>query len=112
MKIYYNLYVSECWRGKKEKMINKLKKNRLWPNVYVIALSQGTQNQFEFFSGILLRQKIFREDSLFVVGLADGYDEALTLTGEIISDIYRKTGSTDFRNYVLKHQEEFESAGR
>ena len=49
IKFYYNLYVSECWQEKKEKIIKRLKANRLQPQVYVVALSQGEQNQLEFF---------------------------------------------------------------
>ena len=59
MKFYCDLYVSECWQKKKEKIIKKLKRNRIQPQVYVVALSQGDQNELEFFSSILLKQHVF-----------------------------------------------------
>lgn len=57
MKFYCDLYVSECWQEKRARIIKKLKQNRIQPQVYVVALSQGSQNQLEFFSSILLKQR-------------------------------------------------------
>ena len=59
IKFYCNLYASECWREKKAKIVKKLKENRIQPQVYVVALSQGDQNELEFFSSILLKQHAF-----------------------------------------------------
>ena len=89
VKIYCDLYVSECWQEKKEKIIKKLRQNRLQPQVYVIALSQGEQNHLEFFSSMLLKQRVYKNTGLFVVGIAAGYDEALSITAEIADHVYR-----------------------
>ena len=53
IKFYCDLYVSECWREKKAKIVKKLKENRIQPQVYVVALSQGDQNELVFYSSIL-----------------------------------------------------------
>ena len=74
IEFYHNLYVSECWQKKKGKIVKRLKENKLQPQVYVITLSQGEQNQLEFFSSVLLKQSIFEHSKLFVIGIADGYD--------------------------------------
>ena len=74
-------------KGKNSK---KLKENKLQPQVYVITLSQGEQNQLEFFSSVLLKQSIFEHSKLFVIGIADGYDEALFLVEEIVQDVYQE----------------------
>ena len=73
IEFYHNLYVSECWQKKKGKIVKRLKENKLQPQVYVITLSQGEQNQLEFFSSVLLKQSIFEHSKLFVIGIADGY---------------------------------------
>lgn len=111
MEFYCDLYVSECWHKKKAKIIKKLIKNRIQPQVYVIALAQGEQNQLEFFSSILLKQHVFEHAELFIVGIADGYDEALDLTKKITGEIYSKTGDTDLRKYILGRQKDFVKAG-
>ena len=112
IKFYCDLYVSECWRKKKERIIKRLKQNRLQPQVYVIALSQGKQNNMEIFSSVLLKQHIFRDAGLFVVGIADGYDEALSIITAITDQIYKETADADIRRFILDRQEEYEKAGR
>ena len=69
IEFYHNLYVSECWQKKKGKIVKRLKENKLQPQVYVITLSQGEQNQLEFFSSVLLKQSIFEHSKLFVIGM-------------------------------------------
>ena len=69
IEFYHNLYVSECWQKKKGKIVKRLKENKLQPQVYVITLSQGEQNQLEFFSSVLLKQSIFEHSKLFVIEL-------------------------------------------
>ena len=59
VKIYCDLYISGHWMNKKDKLVEKLHKNRLQPMVYVITLSQGEQNHLEFFPSILLKQHVF-----------------------------------------------------
>ncbi len=112
MKFYCDLYVSECWQEKKERIIKRLKQNRLQPQVYVIALSQGKQNHLEFFSSVLLKQHIVRDAGLFVVGIADGYDEALSIITAVTDQIYKETADADIRRFILNRQEEYEKAGR
>ena len=112
IKFYCDLYVSECWREKKNKIIKKLKENRIQPQVYVVALSQGDQNELEFFSSILLKQHAFDNTEVFVVGIANGYDEALFMVRDITKQIYTETGTADLRKYILERQKEYVKAGQ
>ncbi len=112
VNFYCDLYVSQSWQKKKSTLKRKLKKKKLLPSVYIITLSQGTQNQLEFFSSVLLHQHVFDHAELFVIGMADGYNEALFLVEQITDKVYRKTGTADIRRFVQKRQEEFEKTGR
>lgn len=112
IEFYHNLYVSECWQKKKGKIVKRLKENKLQPQVYVITLSQGEQNQLEFFSSVLLKQSIFEHSKLFVIGIADGYDEAFFLVEEIVQDVYQETKSANARQFLLTDQAEYEKKGR
>ena len=112
IEFYHNLYVSECWQKKKGKIVKRLKENKLQPQVYVITLSQGEQNQLEFFSSVLLKQSIFEHSKLFVIGIADGYDEALFLVEEIVQDVYQETKSANARQFLLTDQAEYDRKGR
>ena len=112
IRLYCDLYVSECWQEKKEKIIKRLADNRLQPRVYVITLAQGEQNYLEFFSSAFLKQRIYKETELFVVGIAAGYDEAVSMVKEITEQVFKETGDANVRRFIMVRQEEFEKAGR
>lgn len=112
IEFYCDLYVSEYWQKKKAKIIKKLRVNRVPPQLYVVTLSQSSQNQLEFFSGILLRQHVFDHADLFVIGIADGYDEALAIVRDITEQVYRVTGKADLRKYIIDRQEQYVKAGQ
>lgn len=111
MTFYYDLYMSDVWKNKKEKIVEKLQKNKLQPQVYIIALAQGEQNQLEIFSSMLIKQHVFENASLFIVGIVSGYEEALLVIEEISRKVYKETGELHIRRFLLKRQEEFERAG-
>ena len=69
-------------------------------------------NTMEFFSSVLLKQSIFEHSKLFVIGIADGYDEALFLVEEIVQDVYQETKSANARQFLLTDQAEYEKKGR
>ena len=112
IRLYCDLYVSECWQEKKEKIIKRLVDNRLQPQVYVITLAQGEQNYLEFFSSVLLNQRIYKETELFVVGIAAGYWEAVSMIKDMTERVYKETGDANVRQFIMMRQEEFEKAGR
>lgn len=112
IRLYCDLYVSECWQDKKDKIIKKLADNKIQPQVYVITLAQGEQNHLEFFSSMLLKQRIYKDEELFIVGIAAGYDGALAIVEEITEQVYRETGNADIRRFITDCQREYEEAGR
>lgn len=112
IKLYCDLYISECLKKKKAKIIKKLKSGSLMPQTYVITLSPGEQNHLEFYSSLLLKQKFYDDTRIFVVGIADGYDECLSVVQKVTEDVYRNTGGADIRHFILERQREYEKAGR
>ena len=95
-------------KKRKKKERKKMKKNILQSSVYVITLSQGNQNHIEYYTSLLLKQHIFDNASLFIVGIANGYDGALSLIERIAEEAYEKTGEVNLRKFLLDRQEEFE----
>ena len=88
--------------------MDKLEKEQLQFNKYLIVLAQGEQNHLEFFDSMLLQQKIFSIHDLLVVGSAEGYKGALELVEEIMQEVYNETGGTNIRNYIISKQKQFE----
>lgn len=112
MEFYYQIYFSESLVNKKAKIIRKLKQNKIQPGIYLITLAQGRQNELEFFSILLLQQKIFHPEDLFVVGVASGYEEALELIEEITDDVYQKTKDAKIREYITREQDAYKAGKR
>lgn len=108
MTFYCDLYVSEDLEKKKERVIKKLSENKAQPSVYVVTLAQGRQNHLEFYSSLLLKQHIYEDTPLFVVGIANGYDDALYMTENIVRDVYTVTNDVDIRGYIENRQKEYE----
>ncbi len=112
VKFYCDLHVSECFGKKPEKIMKKLRKNKLQPEVYIISLARGGGNQLEFFSSLLLTQHVYDNADILVVGIADGYTDALYMVEQIVDHIYQETKETDIRRFILRRQAEYESMER
>lgn len=108
MKYYHNLYLSEGFQEKKNEIINKLEQKEVQLNKYLVVLSKNPKNQLDIFDSILLKQKIFEMNDLFIIGIADGYDGALEMIENLTQEVYDITKGTDIRNYVLEKQRQFE----
>lgn len=108
VKFYCDLYVSEDFEEKKEKIIKKIRSNKAQPHVYVLTLATGKQNHLEFYSSLMLKQKSFNNQQLLIVGIANGYDDALYMTQDIVQEVYQKTKDTNIRGYIESKQKEFE----
>ena len=104
MQYYKYLYVGENLTDKKEQIIAKLDENKFMLNTYIIALARGEQNHLELFNAALLKQGLFSKNNLFVVGIADGYEEALEVVEEITKEVYDNTKGADIRSFILKKE--------
>lgn len=108
MKYYHNLYLSEELQQKKEEIIDKLENNKNQLNKYLIVITKNAANHLEFFDSILMKQNVFEQSELFVVGVAEGYPGALEVVEKITQEVYDNTKGTDIRQYLLDRQREFE----
>lgn len=112
MRYYHNLYLSDGLAEKKEDIIYKLEHNKFQLNKYVIVLAQNEKNHLEFYNAALLLQRVFGKKNLFVIGIADGEEEALLLVEKITREVYDKTKGADIRAYLLERQRESEEKCR
>lgn len=108
IKCYSNLYVGKSIKKNKLQHILDLMEGNLKHSIYIISLSQGEQNHLEFYAASLLRQDLYKDDEIFVVGLAGKYEEAIELVQSILQEVLNKTNGTDIRNYILRQQKAFE----
>lgn len=108
MKYYHRLYLSEELISKKLKIINKLEKNKLQLETYLVVLAKSPQNHLEIFHSVYLLQNKIDKDGLFVVGITKDMQDAIQLVEKITQEVYDETNGTDIKNYILQKQQEYE----
>ena len=104
MKFYKNLYVSDGYKKKKEKLIQKMKDGKYPLSAFVLVLIENGPNQMEFYPTAMLYQGYLMTDNLYIVGLAESYIDAVYMVEEITREVYESTGTADIRSY-MKSQE-------
>lgn len=108
MKYYFNMYIDEELKAKKGEILQNIENNQIQLNKYVIVLSKNEKNHLEFYDAALLRQDIFEKDSLFLIGIAEGYAGSVKLVELITREVLNESGGTDIRGYLMKKQKDFE----
>lgn len=105
MKYYSNLYVSEGLEKKKDKVIARLERRKIQPDLHVILLPECDHNQLEIVNAVYLLPGYPREDRM-VVGIAKGFDEAAELIEKISREVYDATGDLKIRDYIQAKEQE------
>ena len=100
MRFYDKLYVGESIKHP-ERVKWKLRVAAGQFQVYLITISQNGDNQLECFHNGLLKQRIFRRQNYFVVGLAGNYSEAVGLIEQITQDCVNATGTGNIKAFLL-----------
>ena len=100
MEFYKDLYVGETARKKKHKIIKKLKTNAGQLNTYIITLPINSEaGLLEIYHSAVIMQQYYQKQSFVVVGIAIGYEEALSVVIRIIDEVFKVTGDLDVRSY-------------
>ena len=110
MKYYHNLYMSENLEAKRTDIITNIMNNKWQFDKYLIVLTENEKNHLEFFDSVLLLQKVISKDTLFVVGIAEGYQGALEMIQRIAEEVYENTHGLDIRSYLLAKEQEYEES--
>lgn len=108
MKYYYALYMDEAVKENNDEIRKNIEKDKWQLEVYLIALTRNNANHLEIFNSVLLVQKAISKEELFVIGITNGYAEALELVEKITREVYDETSGVDIRNYILRKQQEYE----
>lgn len=106
MKYYKYLYISDSLKSKKDKIIQKLNKNKLQFDVFLVTLPRTKHNQLEIINSQILLQPSYPKEDLFVVGIFSSYDEAVEMIETIAQKVYSDMQGIDIRNYILKKEQE------
>lgn len=102
MKFYKNLYVGDTIKDVK-KVKRKLLFNAGQLGIYVIALCRG-RDQLEIYHCAFLQQKYYRKNPPYIIGVANGYEEAVEIVRQIAAEAYECNGNCDLKKYILDRE--------
>lgn len=102
MKWYRKLYLGESAARSKYKVFGRIRSNKFSYDTYLITLPSDTDNLLDIIPAAMLLQPYLKKhkSEIYVVGLADGKDEAFMVVRDIIDDVYSNTGAFDIRGYL------------
>lgn len=100
MRWHEDLYAGASVLHKQKRIKWKIVHNVGTLYVYVIAFAANEKNLLDIIPARELMQKHYPKRDLYIIGLAGDYNEALELSGKIISEVYQMTGGFDVRGYI------------
>lgn len=106
VKYYSNLYVSDSLKKKKDKVIRRLERRKIQPDLHVILLPGCDHNQLEIVNAMYLLQPGYPREDRLVVGIAKGWDDAVELVETISREVYEATGNLQLRDYIQAREQE------
>ena len=86
--------------------MDRLERNRFQPGIHLILLPANEKNQLEILNAAWLLQPDYPKEGLFVVGIADSFENALEYVEKISREVYDSTKGLDIRNYILMKERE------
>lgn len=95
MDWYSQLYIGEGAKPKAKKIIRKIKRNAGQVDIYLITLASNGQDMLDIINSAYLKQPAVRRNLPMIVGIAKGYEEAVSLVRQMLQETYEQTG--DFR---------------
>lgn len=102
MNWYSELYIGERARPKAKKIIRKLKKNAGQVDIYLITLAANGQDMLDIINSAYLKQPAVRRNLPMIVGIASGYEEAVSLVQQMLSETYKETGGYRIPEYLAQ----------
>ena len=100
MQFMGSLYVGDNLASTEYKIVEKVHKCKVVPNLYLIVLSENPDNMLDIILEKEVMQKHYPKDELKVIGIANGKKEAIQLVQRIVEESLCETGSADVRGFL------------
>lgn len=105
--VYYpGLYVSP---GINREKLEKLKKNLSHrpqkAGVYLLTLPGNVSDQLDIYASKYLRQKYYDRHPLYIVGIAEDYEEAVGIVEQIARETWAARGDASLKEFLMAGME-------
>ena len=93
MRWYNHLYTGTKAKRHRFSIIQNIREERYLPGIYVITPPSNGNNVLDIHPVTEFANPFYAErQELLILGIAEGYQEALELAGTIVTEMYEKTG--------------------
>lgn len=99
MKFYKKLYIGDTIK-KPRRVKWKLKHNAGQLNIFVLTLAEGN-DQLEIYHCAFLQQAYYKKNPPYVIGIANGYEEAVAIVCKITEETLLATGGANLKEYLF-----------
>ncbi len=89
---YENLYMGAKAKRRRFAIIQDIREKKSGAGVYVITPPSNGNNILDIYPTETILKEYFEDREMLILGIAQGYQEALKLAGRIVDEMYRKTG--------------------
>ncbi len=94
-----NLYTTEKTKKALPRIMQKTRRKKIQPGVWLITLASNEQNLLDIFHSVYYFQPMFEKMNPAIVGIAESEDAAKELVLKIVEDVWRQKGDFDVRTY-------------
>ncbi len=102
MLFHDRLYVADNLLKSKRKVLKNLKQGKLQLGVFVITLPLGDEDMLEIYPSYVLLQKVYMEQKMTVVGIADSEESAFSLVEKMTLDCLKEKSDANVRAFFEK----------
>ena len=101
---YGRLYMGEKAKRRRFSIIQNIRRGCFCPGIYVITPPSNGNNILDIYPAYMLSARSCQKDELRILGIADGYQEALILAGTIVSEMYERTGGFCLEEFLAERR--------
>ena len=104
--LWYNrLYVGNNAKKHRFSIIQNIRQKKYRPGIYVLTPASNGNNILDIHPVLSFASPLYKEDEdMLIVGIADGYQDALELAGTIVGEMYEKTGAFCLEEFLKQEQ--------
>ena len=99
MRWAVNLYTTEKTKKKLPLIMQRIRKRKIQPGLWIITIASNEKNLLDIFSSVYYLQPMFFKMNPDIVGIAEDEERAKELAVRILQDIYEKEANFDVRSY-------------
>lgn len=97
---YSRLYTGEKAQKHRFDVIQGIRDEKSLPWIYVITPASNPQNILDIYPADEMKNPAYEKREFFIIGIADGYQDALEVASQIVCEMYQATGKFCLEQFI------------